>query len=154
MPHLYSYTLAAIAKGGIDLVQAGLLESLLCFALNGLLAALLTLRLTGSRVWAILAAILVVTSDSVLRAHTFALSEPLFITGMLVTLLLLTYAIERQEWYFPAAAGLLVSLTYLTRYIGFSLLGTGMLALFVFSRTWKERLIKVGLVPVVQPGWR
>jgi hypothetical protein len=141
---LYSYTLAGIAKNGVDLIQAGKVESLICFALNGLLTALLALRLTGSRGWTLVSVVLVITSESVLRAHTFALSEPLFISGMLATLLVLSYAVERKEWYFPAATGILVSLTYLTRYIGFSLLGTGVVALFVFSRTWKERLVKLG----------
>ena len=47
---LYSYTLAAVAKSGIELVKAGWLVSLACFALNGLLAALIVLRLTGHKV--------------------------------------------------------------------------------------------------------
>jgi hypothetical protein len=141
---LYSYTLAAIAKTGIDLIQAGWLVSLACLALNGLLGALITLRLTGSRIWALVAALLLVTSDSVLQAHTFALSEPLFIALMLLSLLLISYAVERKDWYLSAIAGLLVSLTYLTRYIGLSLLATGVTAFFVFSNTWRERLTKIG----------
>ena len=79
-----------------------------------------------------------------IRAHTFALSEPLFITLMLAAILTLTYAVEQELWYLPAAAGLLVSLTYMTRYIGLSLLATGVVALFVFSKTGKERLTKIG----------
>ncbi len=84
---LYSYTLAAVAKTGIELIKAGWLVSLACFALNGLLSALIVLRLTRSKGWAIFAALMVVSSESVLRAHTFALSEPLFITLMLAAIL-------------------------------------------------------------------
>jgi hypothetical protein len=142
---LYSYTLAAVAKTGVDLIKAGWLTSLACFVLNGFLAAWLTLRLTRSKTWAVLAALLVATSESVLRAHTFALSEPEFITLMLASLLLITYGVERKNWYFPAAAGALVSLAYMTRYIGLSLLATGIAAFFVFSKTWRERLVKIGL---------
>ncbi|HEX7555253.1 MAG TPA: hypothetical protein VF338_01420 [Leptolinea sp.] len=141
---IYAYVLAGVARSGVDLIHAGWLVSLACFALNGLLAALLGLRLTHSHGWSLFAAILFICSETALRAHSFALSEPLFITFMLAAMLLLTYAVERQVWFFPAAAGLLVSLTYLTRYIGFSILGTGMLVLFVFSDNWKVRLIKLG----------
>lgn len=140
---LYSYTLAAVAKTGIDLIKAGWVISLVCLFLNGLLAALIVLRLTKSKGWSLVATLLVISSESVLRAHTFALSEPLFITLMLASLLILTYAVEQEKWYFTAIAGFLASMTYLTRYIGFSLLGTGMVAFFVFSRTWKERLTKI-----------
>jgi hypothetical protein len=141
---LYSYTLAAVAKTGVDLIKAGWLISLVCFVLNGLLAAWITFRLTHSKAWAVLAALLVVTSESVLRAHTFALSEPEFITLMLASMLLITYGVERNNWYFPASAGAMVSLAYMTRYIGLSLLATGIAAFFVFSKTWKERLVKIG----------
>ncbi len=142
---LYSYTLAAMAKTGMDLIKAGWVISLACLFLNGFLSALLALRLTSSRWWALVAALLVVSSDAVLQAHTFALSEPLFIVLMLTALLLLSYAVERKAWYFSAAAGLIVSLTYMTRYIGLSLLATGVVALFIFSSTWKARITKITL---------
>jgi hypothetical protein len=141
---LYSYTLAGIAKSGVSLVQAGWLESLICLALNGILTALLTLKLTNSRFWSLIAVVLVIGSEAVLRAHSFALSEPIFITGMLSSLLVIAYAVERKGWFFPAVAGVLVCLTYMTRYIGFSLLGTGIITFFVFSKSWKERLITTG----------
>jgi hypothetical protein len=86
----------------------------------------------------------VVTSESVLRAHTFALSEPEFITLMLTSMLLITYGVERENWYYIAGAGALVSLTYMTRYIGLSLMATGIAAFFLYSKTWKERLVKIG----------
>lgn len=140
---LYSYTLAAVAKTGVDLIKAGWLISLACFVLNGFLSAWLTWRLTRSRVWSVLAMLLVATSESVIRAHTFALSEPEFITLMLASMLLITYGVERKNWYFAAVAGVLVSLAYMTRYIGLSLLATGVAAFFVFSKTWKERLVKI-----------
>lgn len=141
---LYSYTLAAVASAGVSMIKAGWLISLFCFALNGMFSALLVMKLTRSRLWAVVGAVFVVTSESVIRAHTFALSEPLFITLMLASLLALLYALERHEWYFTAAAGVLVSLTYLTRYIGLSLLATGVAAFFVFMPTWKSRFIKIG----------
>lgn len=141
---LYSYTLAAVAKSGVELTRAGWMISLACFALNGLLAALIARRLTKSRGWALAAALLVLSSESVIRAHTFALSEPLFITLMLTAIFLLTFALECDNWFLLAAAGLTVSLTYLTRYIGLSLLATGVVAFFMFSKSWKERLTKIG----------
>lgn len=141
---LYSYTLAAVAKTGIDLIKAGWVISLTCFILNCILATWIALRLTRSKAWAVFAALLMVASESVLRAHTFALSEPEFITLMLASLLLLTYAIERKGWYYAAGAGILVSLTYMTRYIGLSLIATGVMAFFVSPKTWKDRLTKMG----------
>ncbi len=141
---LYSYTLAMVAAAGVDMIKAGWLVSLASFVLNGLLSALILLKLTRSRIWAIGASLLVVTSESVIRAHSFALSEPLFITLLLTSLLALMYALDRPEWYFTALAGVLVSLTYLTRYIGLSLLATGVAAFFLFMPTWKERFKKMG----------
>ncbi len=140
---LYSYTLAAVAKTGPDLINAGWLISLACLVLNGLLSALLAIRLTGSEVWSLISALLVISSDSILRAHSFALSEPLFIKLMLVSLLILSHAVEKKSWYLPAAAGLAVSLAYMTRYIGLSLLATGVVAFFLFSPDWKERIRKI-----------
>lgn len=141
---LYSYSLAAVARTGLDLIKAGWVISLVCLGLNGLLCALLAQRLTGSKGWSLVAAILVVSSDSVLKAHSFALSEPLFITLMLAALILMSYAVERKSWIFPAAAGLIVSLAYMTRYIGLSLLATGVVVFFLFSSNWKERVMKIG----------
>jgi 4-amino-4-deoxy-L-arabinose transferase-like glycosyltransferase len=142
---LYSYTLAAAAKTGLDLIKAGWLISLASFVLNGLLTMLIGLRMTGSRIWALSAVILVISSDSVIQAHTFALSEPLFMVLMFLSVLLLSYALERDSWYFPVVSGIMVSLTYLTRYIGLSLLATGVVAFFVFSTNWKDRFTKIGL---------
>lgn len=141
---LYSYTLAGISKFGIGLIKSGMVESIICFALNGLLSAFIVLRLTNSRLWALVGTFLVVSSESVLRAHSFALSEPLFMTGMLASIIFISFAIEKESWIFPAAAGLMVSITYLTRYIGFSILGTGLLVLFLFPPSWRQKFIKIG----------
>jgi len=141
---LYSYTLAAVAKIGADLIHAGWLISAICYVINGLLSALLAIRLTRSRFWALLAVLLVATSESVIRAHTFALSEPLFVTFMLAALLLLSYAVESPRWYLIAVTGLVASLAYLTRYIGLSLLATGTLVFFAYSKSWRERFRSIG----------
>lgn len=142
---LYSYTQAGIAGFGIDLVKAGWLVSIICYAFNVFLSAVLLQRLSGSKLWSLIGTSLIAISDSVIRAHSFALSEPLFITWMLLSLILLTYSIERSAIIFVCVAGVVVSLSYLTRYIGFSLLATGLIGLVVFSLTWSERWKKTGL---------
>lgn len=142
---LYSYLLAGFAVFGIDLIKAGWLVSIICYAFNIFLSALLLYRLTGSKFWSLIGIALFAISDSVIKAHSFALSEPLFITWMLLSLILLTYSIERKAIFFVCAAGVVVSLSYLTRYIGFSLVGTGFLGLLAFSLTWSKRWEKTGL---------
>lgn len=146
-PPLYSLLVAAFCLFSAAVFEAAATLNLALFAGNILLAGWLALRLTR-RAWpALLAAVLFAASEALLRVHSFALSEPLFIFLTLAALICLSF-------YFSAAggrtaallgAGAFAALAYLTRYVGAALFATVLLVILFHRKGWKARLADAGL---------
>ena len=49
------------------------------------------------------------------------------------------------RWYYVAAAGLLTSFAYLTRYVGVAMYATGLVVLLFMQPTWKRRVLDIGI---------
>lgn len=141
-PPLYSIVLAACMKAGIPPIQATWWISLIFLSANIFLVGLLGRRLTDSPWGGLLAGGLLLISDPFFRHHLFALTEPVFLFCYFMTLLLLS---NSKKWVTLAAAGLFAGLTYLTRYIGVTLLASGLIFLLSFSESWRARLKSAGL---------
>lgn len=141
-PPLYSIILAACMKAGIPSIQAAWWVSLVFLSANIFTAGVLGRKLTGSPWGGLLAGGLLLISDPFFRHHLFALTEPVFLFCYFLTLLLLADSKRRVTL---VAAGLFAGLTYLTRYIGVTLLASGLVFLLLFSEGWKERLKSAGL---------
>lgn len=144
-PPFYPMVVAAVSMLGFSFIQSGWLISLACFFFNTILVGALLRKLVKSDWLAVFGAVLFLVSDAFIRAHTFALTEPLFITLSLGTVLCLADFLEKRRSLTLILAAVLVNLSYLTRYIGVAALAAGLLALAVFLPDWKPR-VKCGLI--------
>lgn len=111
---------------------AALWLAVVLFGLNALVVGLIVHRETrGSTPFAVGAVLIMLGSESMLVAHSQALSEPPFILLCLVCLWLLSRYLETGGRRFLAAAGLVGGLAFLTRYPGAALIGAGLGGLFL-----------------------
>ena len=138
---------------GLDPLRGARLLNGLLFGLNTFAGGWLAFRMTGSRLAGLLTALLFILTPALLRVHSNAMSEPLYIFLTLVTFLLLdVYFVvatspkgkgdrgEGARWLI--AAGCVIGLAYLTRYAGLALLATGVAALIVLHSGWRTRLAR------------
>ncbi len=138
---LYPLTLAlGIALGAGPSSVARVLAALF-YGANVALLGWVVYRITR-RLWlGALTATLALLSSVLLGVHLLAMSEPLFLLTAVACLAVLTHYLttgERRSLYF---AIVLAALSYLTRYVGLVVLGTGALSLLLFgSRPLRKRL--------------
>ncbi len=136
---------------GIDPLRAARLLNGLLFGFNTFLMGWLALRMTKSRAFGLLTAALFLLTPSLLKIHSNAMSEPLYVFFTLVTFLLLDFYFQNQNdrraWLLLLAAGLITSLAFLTRYAALALLATGIVALVVMHGRlrFKRALLDVGI---------
>src|SRR5689334_7121569 len=136
-PPLYPF---ALAVGGGGRSWTRLLNALL-FGVNLMLVGLLTLRMAG-RLWIAAvcgAAVMLVSPGGLfglpwLLLHSAAISEPLFLTCALASVLALAIWLESgtSRWFWTAAT--LAAAATLTRYVGFSVTLAGALAVVLWAR--------------------
>lgn len=129
----------------------------LLYALNAFLLALLIFSVTGgSRVLAIVAVVLHSCSPTIYSIHSFALSEPLFITFLLLNTLFMHkhFTSPTERWLVPA--GMMIGLMLLTRFASLAFLASVSLFL-VFSNRRKplsvlaRQLLKFVLPAILLP---
>ena len=144
-PPFYSLVLALNIALGVAPVQAAWWVSLIFLGIDVVLVSLLGREVTQSAVFGLLAGGLVLISDPFFRHFLFALTEPVFLFCYFLTLLLLIRFLQQRRWYQILLAGGFAGLAYLTRYIGITLLATGVVFLLVFLQSWRARLKSVGL---------
>lgn len=147
---------------GADPLRAARLLNGLLFGANIFLMGWLALRMTKSRVIGLLTALLFMLTPSLLRIHSNAMSEPLYVFFTLVTFLLLDFYFsphplllsQREKgwaegrWLLLLAAGLVTSFAFLTRYAALALLATGIVALVILHSErseWRKRLASAGV---------
>ena len=157
-PPAYSSVLAFIGLFGLDPLRGARFLNALLFGLNLVLMGILGWRMTKSLPAGLVLAALFLANDSLLRVHTTALSEPLFIFLSLLAFWMFDLYFERDaHWLWLVACGVFVGLAYLTRYAGLALLVTFVIGLLILHRSWHRRWISVGIfVASVVPwivGW-
>jgi hypothetical protein len=128
----------------MDLLAGARVLITLLFGVDILLVGLSVYRISHSAGFACLGAILLAVSDLHLGVYSFALSEPLFLTLMLAAFLLLSLTFDHPHWSWPLLTGLLLSLAYLTRYAGVSLIVTTGLVLALLKPS--QLLKRMGFV--------
>jgi hypothetical protein len=95
------------------------------FAINIYLVARIVYRLTKLSAFSILAALFMLISSTLIMIHSWAMSEPLYITFTLLGFLSYIIGNEKGTWQAPVFTGLFFGLAAATRYIGISLLLAG-----------------------------
>ena len=146
-PPLFSIVLATMGIFGLDAIPAALYLNIFLMGLNVFLMGVTVRKATGSSLLSLLGAVVFLISSPVIRSHSFAMTEPLYLAFAFAMLLCLLKGIQSQQWYWMAISGLLASFAFLTRYVGISLYATGVAALLVLrpdpakdEMAWGEKI--------------
>ena len=141
-PPLFPVALAAIGIPGVDPAEGARWLNALVFGANITLVGLIVYRATRGSLWiALLSSWLMLASYTMLVIHSTAITEPLFILCVLLTLLLLDAYIERPRLWLLVSTALVAAMGLMTRYIGGALVFTGAWMLFFLNkRTGRSRL--------------
>jgi len=139
-PPAFSTLLALIGLSGIDPLRGTRLLNSVLFGANSFLAGLIGWRMTASRLAGIALASLFVVNASILRVHSVAMSEPLYIFFGLMSFLALSFFSEKKRNLWLVISGSLAACAYLTRYAGLALVATFIPVIFIVETTWRKRL--------------
>jgi hypothetical protein len=144
-PPLFSILLAGVGLTGLDPLRGGRLVTILLYGGNILLFACLAWQLTRSR-WLALAGAALMTFSSVnLQVYSWLMSEPLYICLLLLAFLCSGWYFKKGQYPAVCLLGLLVGLMYLTRYIGLSMLLTGLVLVWLIGGNRRKKLVHSGL---------
>lgn len=145
-PPMFSTVLAGLGWMGLDIYDGARFLNAILFGVNIFLVGALIHRYTKSRWAASIGSILILVSNTQIEFHIMALSEPLFLFLMLTAIYCLVTYLDTYQLGLLIFAGAITCLAILTRYIGFSLIGAGILGLVLLSKEpWKRRLSDVVL---------
>lgn len=138
-PPLFSLILAFLARIGNEAIVAARVVNAIAFGVNLLLNSVLIERVTHSIWLTILGSILFLVSDVLIEAHAWAMSEPLFLSLYLGSVILMVRYLEdpRRKWIIGAAV--LLGLSFLTRYVGLAFIFTVMLTMLIIPNISKDR---------------
>jgi len=145
-PPLLPFVLTGISILGLD-AQAGVryLNAAL-FGAAILLSAILIRRMTRSAGFSLLGALLVLTGESLLYVYSWAMSEPLYICLMLLTIgSVVAYLRDGKVKFFWSGVAL-AGLGAFTRYLGVCLVGAGVIVLLFWPGRTVSRRVRDGLV--------
>ncbi len=156
-PPLYPLILAAfsfITGAPTDIIARWL--SVVFFAVNIYLMGWLVYRYTSSMLAGALISLAALASPILVDVHLMAMTEPLFIILMMLTLHWLQKYIETKSNSYWVLAGIVAALSYLTRYVGLTLVATGGLLILVWGRQPFWRRVKnaflfgvIGVAPIL-----
>jgi 4-amino-4-deoxy-L-arabinose transferase-like glycosyltransferase len=154
-PPFYSIFLAGLGLFGITIFHlAGIMNTLL-LGTNIILTGWIILKLTGSIPASIIASTFTLLRFDLFVLHTWAMSEPLYLTLTLFCFLSFYSYQKKGQTRYLVLAGLLAGLSVITRYVGISLAATLCIwTLFFGLGSMKKRwldgaiLLTLCLVPV------
>lgn len=133
-PPLYPAVLAAGNYLGMDVFGWARMVNAFLFGLNVFLIAIMAFYITGRRRSALLSGWLALIFVQMVEIHSIALSEPLFISLMLLSLwMVMRYAEYNRMWMLVLAA-LLSGSSMLVRYGGLSVVAACAFALVIYPR--------------------
>src|SRR5205823_9563734 len=117
-PPLFPALLALIGLIGIDFSDGDRWLNALAFCANISLVGLIIYRCTRSRWTSMIGSFLMLTTLDMLRIHTFAGTEPLFLFLFLIGLFLLGRYLETSRGWYLLSSSFAVALASLARYPG------------------------------------
>ncbi len=139
-PPLYSLALSAVLRSGLEPFAAAWWLAFGLYLANLFLVGLLGRQITGSAGFGAAGSVLFLLLEPFFRFQLAAMSEPLFFFTHFTALLAAGRYFQTRKMGWVVLAGVLASLSYLTRYIGAALLLTLGLAVLIFARGWRQRL--------------
>ena len=151
-PPMFSVLLAGFELLGIKALLAARVANIVLFGVNVILVFLCTQKLTRSHAFSLFAALLFSISAVLLEVHSWALSEPLYICLGLAAILSLQHYFEESKLSQLILASVFVSLAFLTRYVGLSLVVSVALVMLINSaRRFRDLLLfgSIATLPMV-----
>jgi len=155
-PPGFSSVLTLVGLSGLDPLRGTRFVNSLLFGVNSFLLGLLGWRMTKSQIVGVLLSVLFLINTSMLRVHTAAMSEPLYIFFTLAAfwsfheygmkqLAVSTTSSKRLDSKWLIISAVFTAFAYLTRYAGLALMATFVVALFLLHDTWRKRLTSIGI---------
>ncbi len=132
-PPLYPIVLASIGFLGFDVTVVAKFLNILLFGLNIFLISYIVKHYTKSLILTVFTAIIILSSNVLLPLHTSVRAEPLFLFTGFLGLFFLEKYFERKKISLLIIASLLIGLAFLSRYIGISLVSSGIIIILFFS---------------------
>jgi hypothetical protein len=153
-PPLYSLLLAGTGLGGHDPISGARILSALLFGANVWLAGWLVLRHGEHAAWsAVLSSALVLTSAELMRIHTMAWSEPLFLLLAALLMHCITRYLRDHSRIWLIGAAVLAGLASVTRYPGVTLIAAGGVVVLSLGRQrWPRRLTDAAFFGIIGTG--
>lgn len=150
-PPFYSIILASLGWITGSVATGAWLLSVLAFGVLVFLVGFIMQTYCPNQPWiAILAAFLTLTSGAIIRLHTVALSEPVFILCWLSGLFLLDRHLSNSRRRFWLLSAILLGASFLTRFSGLAFIGTACLWL-LYRRGWKTA-VPFGILAILPMG--
>ncbi|MGB8252238.1 MAG: hypothetical protein WCF08_03420, partial [Anaerolineaceae bacterium] len=155
-PPLYSLILAGLAASGLDLIEAARWMNALLFGLTIGLAGGFFIWRWKSPFAGTLVAALIAFSPSMIAAHAWLLSEPLYYFLGTISLLALIIFLTGQRWTWLVLSASAAALAALDRYAGLALAICGLITLLLQPSSGItvriKRLVVFGLISLVPTG--
>lgn len=145
-PPFYSLVLSIFELFRIDAIIAARIFNCSLFGINILMIGTIVRKISGSQWFSILGVFLATISIFMIRVHSWAMSEPLYLVLAFGGLYLLANYLENNRRNWLIFAGIALGLAYLTRYVGVSLIVVGLVGLLSnLSVSWRRRMQDTGI---------
>jgi len=142
-PPFFPWALSVIGRLGVNLVVAARWLNVSLFVATLFLAGLIFIRYSASPLLGVPVCLLLGIFPNMVKMFSSAMSEPLFIFLIVVSLFCLLAYLKTGSSRWLILAGIFSGLLPLTRYIGLAMIPAGALGILLFLRgSWKERLLK------------
>jgi len=155
-PPLYPLSLSLIGFLLGNINQAANWIASFFFAINTTLVMALIYLGTNSLKTAFLGALFVIISPMMLDVHFEAMSEPIYLTFCFMSIGFLARYLTNEKRSTFIVAAVTAAAAYLARYVGVTVVVTGMISLLLYhSGSWKRKIQSaflyglVGVIPVV-----
>jgi len=152
-PPLLSSILVLIGLSGLDPMRGVRALNILLYGSNIWLMGLLGWKMTGRKLAGLFTGLYFALDGFLLEIHAYAISEPLFITFLIASIILVSLHVEKQSNTLLVLAGLATGMALLTRYVGLVLLATIVFVLFVLHTDWRKRFASVGIFLACALPW-
>lgn len=145
-PLLYPLALAPFLLFGLGMVRSVTLLGAILFGTTIFLVGFIVYRFSHQVGTALAAAFITCVSPIMIDVNLEAMSEPLFFIWQLIGLALLATFINNRRMRWLIAAAIVASLAYLTRYVGVTMIATGVIVLLLQTEIkFKSKLVDISI---------
>lgn len=148
-PPLFPFVLSWWHLIGVDLYEGARWFNCLIFGLNIILIGILTKRYTQSAWLGLSAALLLLSAPDILEVHLGAMSEPLFISFMLLWFLLFYEYLRHIKSVILLCSSFILGMALLTISVAVAMATTGLLAIISLNRENKFKVINMVLFMIM-----